>query len=324
LKRREFITLLGGAAAAWPRAASAQQGAMPVIGFLNGQSAQTFAHLVGAFRQGLTEAGYVEGQNIAIEFRWANGDLNRLPELADQLVRRPVAVLVATGGADSVVKTASSTIPIIFTTGGEPVRDGLVASFNRPGGNATGVSVFSAVEAKRLELLHELVPKAAVIGVLLDPRLSYADLQLEQVQAAERATGLQIHVLNVITEAQIDEAFTTLVEKRVGAVAVLASPFLNSRRSLLVALAARHALPGMYETRDFAEAGGLMSYGASIREVYRQVGTYTGRILKGETPANLPILQPTKFELVINLKTAKTLGLTVPDKLLALADEVIE
>jgi putative ABC transport system substrate-binding protein len=321
--RRAFITLLGSAAAAWPLAARAQQ-QMPVIGFLNGQSAQTFAHLVGAFRRGLSEAGHVEGQNIAIEFRWANGDFNRLPELADELVRRPVAVLVATGGADSTVKTASSTIPIIFTTGGEPVRDGLVASFNRPGGNATGVSVFSTVESKRLELLHELVPKAAVIGVLLDPRISYADLQLEQVQAAERAAGLQIHVLNVSTEAQIDEAFMTLMEKRVGAVAVLASPFLNSRRSQLVALAARYGLPGIYEARDFAEAGGLMSYGASIREAYRQVGAYTGRVLKGENPANLPILQPTKFELVINLKTAKMLGLTVPDKLFALADEVIE
>jgi putative ABC transport system substrate-binding protein len=325
MRRREFITLLGGAAAAWPTTARAQQPTMPVIGFLNGQSAQSFTHFVEAFRRGLSEAGYVDGQNVAIEFRWANGDFSRLPPLADELLRRPVVLLVATGGADQVLKTVRSTIPTVFTTAGEPVRDGLVASFNRPGGNTTGMTVFTTVlEGKRLELLHELVPNAAVIGVLLVPRFTFADLQQEQVQEFERTTRQQIQVLNVSTEAQIEEAFGTLVEKRAAALAVLANPFLYGKRSMLVELAARHAIPGIYESRAFAEAGGLMSYGADIRDVYRQAGVYTGRILKGELPSNLPVLQPTKFGLVINLKTAKALGLDIPPKVLALADEVIE
>jgi putative ABC transport system substrate-binding protein len=325
VRRRDFVKGIVGLAAALPAVVRAQQANMPLIGFLNGQSPQSFKHLVAGFLQGLREAGYVEGQNVQIEFRWANGDFKQLPRLADELAHQPIAVLVATGGADSIVKTLPSKIPIIFTTAGEPVRDGLVSSFNKPGGNATGVSVLStATDAKRIELLHELVPKISTIGVMLDPRFSFADLQLDAVHAAERAIGVQTHILKVSTEQQIDEAFASLAENRIGALGVLSNPYLNSRRSQLVALAERYALPSIYEARDFPVSGGLISYGANIADVYRQVGVYTGRVIKGEKPADLPVLQPTKFELVINLKTAKVLGLDVPPTLLALADEVIE
>jgi putative ABC transport system substrate-binding protein len=324
MRRREFVTLLCGAAA-WPFPARTQQPEMPVVGFLNAQSPDTFAHLVKAFRLGLSEKGYVEGQNVTIEYRWARGDLDRLPSLASDLVNRRVAVLVATGGADRFGKRATATIPIVFTTGGEPVRAGLVASFNRPGGNATGVSVFTTtLEPKRIELLRELVPNAALIGVFLDPTFAGSDIQLREVEAAARALGQQIRVLNVSTDAEIETAFATVIAAQANALAVVGNPFLNSRRNQLVTLAARHSIPAIYELREFVAAGGLMSYGPSITDVYRQVGVYTGRILRGEKPSDLPVLQPTKFELFINLKTAKTLGLSVPLTLQVAADELVE
>jgi putative ABC transport system substrate-binding protein len=318
--RRQFISALGGVATVWPLKAHAQQPSMPVIGFLNGQSPETFAHLLAAFHNGLNEAGYVD-----IEYRWAEGHIERLPSLASDLVSRQVAVLVATGGAHLAAKAATSTIPIVFTTTGEPVKAGLVASFNRPGGNATGVSVFTNVlEAKRIELLHELVPNALLIGVLLDRTLDGSDIQVREVQVAAQQVRQQIHILNISADADIETAFATLIKERADAVAVAGGPFLNSRRNQLVALAALHAIPAIYEAAETAAAGGLMSYGPSIPDVYRQVGVYAGRILKGEKPADLPVLQPTKFDLVINLKTAKALGLSIPQTLLVTADEVIE
>jgi putative ABC transport system substrate-binding protein len=276
MKRREFITLLGGAAA-WPFAARAQQPQIPVVGFFNGQSPGAFAHLLRAFGQGLNETGYVGGQNVTIEYLWAEGYVDRLPALARDLVRRQVAVIVAAGGAHLAAKAATSNIPIVFTTPGEPVKEGLVASFNRPGGNATGVSVFTVtLEAKRFELLHELLPKATTIGVFLDPTFSSVDLQLSEVQTAARATGHEIRVLNVSTDADIDEAFSTLVEIRAGGLVVSGNPFLNSKRNKLITLAARDAIPAVYEPRESTMAGGLMNYGPSITDVYRQLGLYTG------------------------------------------------
>ena len=324
MKRREFLCVLGGAAA-WPLAAHAQQ-AMPVIGFLNGQTAAGFAHLVAAFRRGLAETGRVEGQNVAIEYRWADGQADRLPALADDLVRRRVAVLVLTGGGANIAKAATTTIPIVCAFGSDPVKLGLGASINRPGGNITGVSVFSSVlEAKRFELLHELVPKTVLIGVLLDPKFqSAAAEQLQEVQAAARTLGREIRIVNASTESEMDAAFAALVEMRVGALAVTGGPFFLNRRDRLLALTARHALPAIYENREFTRAGGLMSYGTSVPDVYRQIGVYTGRILKGDKPADLPFLQPTKFDVAVNMKTAKALGLEVPTTILLRADEVIE
>ena len=327
MKRREFISLLGGAAAVWPLTARAQQPATPVIGFLNTASPEPFAHLVAAFRRGLGEAGYVDGQNVAIEFRWAEGRYDRLPALAAELVRRPVAVLATSGGDPALLaaRAATTTIPIVFATGGDPVALGYVASLSRPGGNLTGVTqLTSMLEAKRIGLLLELVPKADPIAVLINPDWPAAAAQLKDAQAAAASIGVRLVVLNASTESEFMPAFATLVQQRAGALTISADPFFNSRRNQLVALAARHRVPTIYEFREFAAAGGLMSYGTSLADAYHQVGTYAARILKGAKPAELPVVQSTRFEFVINLNTAKALGLEVPPGLSARADEVIE
>jgi putative ABC transport system substrate-binding protein len=326
VRRRELLLLLGGAMTA-PRALRAQQAAMPVIGFLSSVSPGPLAAFVSAFRQGLSEAGYVEGQNLAIEYRWAEGRYDRLPGLAAELVGRNVGVIVTTGGTVSAraAKSATSTIPIVSVFGGDPVADGLVASFARPGGNLTGLSILvRELMPKRLELLTEMVPQAGVIALLVNPSNPNAERIIREVREAARTKGVQLHVLKAGTEGEIDAAFASLVELHAGALVVAADPFFNSRREQLVALAARHAVPAIYEWREFATAGGLISYGTSLSAVYRQVGIYTGRILKGAKPADLPVQQPTTFELVVNLNTAKALGLTVPPSILARADEVIE
>jgi putative tryptophan/tyrosine transport system substrate-binding protein len=327
VRRRDFITLLGGAAAAWPLAAHAQQPPMPVIGFLSSLSLAATERLVAAFRQALKESGYVEGQNVAIEYRWAEGQYDQLPALAADLVRRQVAVIAATGGPASglAAKAATPAIPIVFVSGGDPVKEGFVSSLNRPGGNATGVNVLlTAMEGKRLGLLRDLVPTASLIAVLLNPTNPPFDAQLSDIREAARAAGQQIHILHANSEREIDAAFTMAVEVRAGALLVAADPFIFSRRDRVVALAARHASPTIYEVREYVVAGGLASYGVSLADAYRQVGNYTGRILKGEKPADLPVVQSTKFEFVLNLKTAKTLGVSISDNLLTLANEVIE
>ena len=326
MRRREFITLLGGAVA-WPVTARAQQAAMPVIGFLGGGSPDAFAHVVNAFRQGLYETGFAEGQNVTIEYRWAEGQYDRLPALVADLIRQKSAVIVATGGDVGVraAKKAATAIPIVFTSGSDPVAAGFVSSLNRPGGNVTGVSLFvSVLEGKKLELLRELVPMAAVIGFLVNPNNPRADVDTADMQAAARALGKLLLILKADGEHDFDAVFTNLAQQRVDALVVHTEPFFLSRRDHLVELAARHSIPTIYGLREFAAAGGLISYGTKLSDSYRQVGIYTGRILKGEKPADLPVMQPTKFEFVINLKAAKALGLTVPTSLLVRADEVIE
>jgi putative ABC transport system substrate-binding protein len=325
-RRREFITLLGMAAAS-PLAARAQQPAMPVIGFLNNQSPDAYGRFVAAFRQGLRQIGYVEGQNVDIQYRWGQNDSSRLPPWAAELARLPATVLVASGGelAISAAQAATTTIPIVATIGNDPVEATLVQSLNRPGGNLTGVSVFSVqLVAKRLELAHELVPKGAAIAFLANPTNPNSKIDTAEIDDAARTLGHPVVILNAATENECDAAFASLLQRQVTALIVESDPFFNKLTDRLVALALRHSVPVVYPRREFASAGGLVSYGSSLTEAYRQVGIYTGRILKGDKPSDLPILLPSKFEMVVNLKTANTFGLTMPTSILLRADEVIE
>src|SRR5215831_3343411 len=327
LKRREFITLLGGAAAAWPLAARGQQPVMPLIGFLDPRSPEMITERLRAFRQGLKETGYVEGENVAIDYRWAEGQYDRLPAVVAEFVRRQVAVIVAAPTVSALAaKSATATIPIVFTVGDDPVKLGLVSSLARPGGNLTGVNFFGAeVVSKRLELLRELIPGVGRLAVLVNPsNATISETTVRVVEAAARGMGLQVQVFNAGTNREIDAAFANLVRERSDAVFVSGDAFLTSRRAQLATLAARYLIPSSFSQREFTEAGGLMSYAANVRDTYRQAGVYVGRILKGAKPADLPVVQSSKFEFVINASTARMLGLNVPDQLLALADEVIE
>ena len=326
MRRREFIYLIGGVAAAWPLSAHAQQPSLPVIGFLNGGSPEGYEPEVNAFRQGLKETGYVEGQNVMIEYRWANGQYDRLSALADDLVRRRVSVIAATSTpANLVAKASTTTIPVVFTTGGDPVGLGLVSSLSRPGGNVTGVTQMTGeVAPKRVELAHELVPTATVFGLLINPTNPMAETVTRDSQAAAAKLGLQLNVLHASTEAEIDDAFTTFRQMRAGALVIGGDAFFNNRVEQLAALAIRNSALAIYEYHQFVEAGGLASYGGSITDSYRLAGIYVGRILKGEKVADLPVQQATKVELLLNLKTAKTLGITVPQSVQNRADDVIE
>ena len=325
MRRRDVVALLGGAAAGWPVGARAQQPTVPVIGVVRSTSATDSVHIVAAFRQGLKQAGFVEGQDCTVEYRWANNRLDRLPALVADLLRQPVDVIVANTPAALAAKAATTTVPIVFAGGRDPVREGLVGSLSRPGGNVTGVHFFfSELGAKRLDLLRQIAPKATTIGVLVNPNHGDTEAERTDVLATGQAIGQQLFVLDVNSDQDIEAAFATVVQRAAGAVYVGTGAFTNSHRERIVALAARHALPASYSQHEAVVAGGLMSYGPSITDAYRQTGIYAGRILKGEKPADLPVMRSTTFELRLNLKTAKTLGLQISDKLLALADEVIE
>jgi putative tryptophan/tyrosine transport system substrate-binding protein len=325
MRRREFITLLGGSAAAWPLVARGQQAALPVIGYLHSASPEPYSPMIAAFRHGLAEAGYVDGQNVTIDYRWAEGQFNRLPALATELVARRPAVLVAAGGdvSAAAAKAVTTSVPIVFTIGADPVGTGLVSNLSRPSGNLTGVTFFTiTLGPKRLELLRELLPKAGMIAILVNPKSLNPDAK--EVQEAARKLGQSVHVLNAANEGDIDTAFRSLAQERDDALIVVSNPLFTSRREQVVTLANYHRVPAIYPLREYVTSGGLVSYGASIEDAYHQSGVYAGRLLKGAKPSDLPVVQPTKFKLVINLKTAKALGLTVPPPLLARADEVIE
>jgi putative tryptophan/tyrosine transport system substrate-binding protein len=327
MRRREFITLIGGAVVAWPLRARAQQGKMPVIGILASVSPAPYAPFIAAIKEGLRQTGYVEGRNVAIEYRWAEGQYDRLPQLASELVESGVAVMILVGGGatTAAAKAATATIPIVVVMGDDPVKTGAVAALNRPGGNVTGVSLLSvAMEAKRLQLLRELAPNVSVIAIVLNPNNPQADEQLQELQDAGHALGVQVEPFKAGSPSEIDTAFLNLVERRAGALLMAADAFFNTRREQFIVLSARHALPAIFPYREFPAAGGLMSYGTSLADAYRQEGIYAGRILKGEKPAEMPVQQAVKIELVINLQTAKSLGLTIPLALLGRADEVIE
>src|SRR5882757_11250191 len=327
MRRREFITLAGVAVTAWPILARAQQPAMPVIGFLHSGSLELFAARVAAFHQGLNDTGFVEGRNVAIEYRWAQGQYDRLPALAADLVHRRVAVIAATGGIPSALaaKAATSTIPIVFVAGSDPIKFGVVTSLSRPDSNITGLTAFtSELVPKRLELLHQVVQKAATVALLVNPTNAVTEIVQRDVQEAARTLGLQLNVVHASVEPDLDKVFATLGQLRAGALVIGTDTFFDGQSERLAALAVHHALPTIYQTREFAAAGGLMSYGGSLPDAYRKAGVYVGRVLKGEKPADLPVMQSTKVELIINLKTAKALGIEIPAALLATADEVIE
>jgi putative ABC transport system substrate-binding protein len=327
LRRREFITLLSSAAATWPLAVRAQQPAMPVVGFLGAPSAAPYTRYVAAVHQGLKEVGYIEHQNVTMEYRWADGQYDRLPAMAADLVSRRVAVIVPIGGAPATMaaKAATSTIPIVFNLGADPIQLGLVANLNRPGGNITGIAMMTQeIEVKRLELLHELAPSSSSIAILLNPSNAQSQAQESEAHAAARVIGRRVLVLKATTEHEIEDAFAVLARERAGALLVGADTFFLSQATLFVVLTARYSVPTIYTFRAYVDAGGLMSYGSNLLDAYRQTGIYTGRVLKGEKPADLPIVQPTKFELIINLKTARAVGIAIPPTLLTRADEVIE